>query len=164
MLLRNTIIAAICGSALAAPDAFAQENPTSKTEHRIEACVAFAETTNADRAQQSPNVNYGFLGGHRSFFSKYSSANLSDANTSNAQAHVVLAVYVFRIPVKRWSPFVLTGAPLFDLRTDVMHRIYPRTKHRGEFYNSGTFNTGGLNDLYRFSNDLAPPVVLGYTF
>jgi hypothetical protein len=187
MLLINTIIAALCGSALVALPAFAQENPASKTGDSIRASALFAETAHADLARQRLAADYRLRSGSGSFFTHYSSASsakLSDANTSGAPAHVVLAVYVVQVPAKQWSPFVLTGAGLFDPKivaaastqirleylyggsadSDLRRRIYPPTKHRGNFYNSATFNTGGLNDLYRFNNDAAPPVVLGYTF
>jgi len=98
----------------------------------------------------------------------------------------VLAAYAFRFPAKRWSPFVLAGAGalIFDFKTvagastqtrlgypygdgadfNLKHRIFPRTAHRGVFYNSATFNMGGLNSLDWIPNSVKPAVVLGYNF
>ena len=98
----------------------------------------------------------------------------------------VLAAYVFRLPAKRWSRFVRAGAGalIFDPKTvagastqtrlgypygdgadfNLKHRIFPRTAHRGVFYNSATFNMGGLNSLDWIPNRVKPAVVLGYNF
>ena len=98
----------------------------------------------------------------------------------------VLAAYVFRFPKKRWSPFALAGAgaPTFDRKTvagasaqtglgypygdgadfNLKHRIFPRTAHRGVFYNSATFDMGGLNSLDWMPNRVKPSVVFGYSF
>ncbi len=98
----------------------------------------------------------------------------------------VLAAYVFRLPAKRWSRFVRAGAGalIFDPKTvagastqtrlgypygdgadfNLKHRIFPRTAHRGVFYNSATFNMGGLNNLDWIPNRVKPAVVLGYNF
>jgi hypothetical protein len=67
--------------------AFGQENPTSKADISIEACVSFVENTNADGVQQSVSANYGLLGGYRLFFSKRSGVELSYGYTHNTQAY-----------------------------------------------------------------------------
>jgi hypothetical protein len=98
----------------------------------------------------------------------------------------VLAAHVFRFPDKRWSPFVLAGAGalIFDPKTvtgastqtrlghpngdsadfNLKHRIFPRTEHRGIFYNSTTVNMGGLNSLDWLTNPVKPAIVFGYNF
>jgi hypothetical protein len=98
----------------------------------------------------------------------------------------VLAAYALRLPAKRWSPFVLAGAGalIFDPKTvagasaqtrlgnpygdgadfNLKHRIFPRTAQRGVFYNSATFDTGGLNSLDWIPNRVKPAVVFGYNF
>jgi hypothetical protein len=97
-----------------------------------------------------------------------------------------LAAYAFRFPAKRWSPLVLAGAGalIVDPKTvagastqtrlgylygdgadfNLKHRIFPRTAHRGVFYNSATFNMGGLNSLDWIPNRVKPAVVFGYNF
>jgi len=94
-----------------------------------------------------------------------------------------LAPYVIRFLAKRWPPFVLVGAGalIFDPKTvagastqtrqgypygdgadfNLKHRIFPRTAHRGVFYNSATFNMGGLDWI---TNRVKPAVVFGYNF
>jgi hypothetical protein len=97
----------------------------------------------------------------------------------------VFAAHLFRLP-KRWSPFVLAGVGglIFDPKTvagastqtrlgypsgdsadfNLKHRIFPRTEHRGVFYNSATFNFGGLNSLDWLTKPVKPALVFGYSF
>lgn len=98
----------------------------------------------------------------------------------------VFAAYVFRFPAKRWSPFVLAGAGglIFNPRTvagadtqvrfgysygggadfNVKRRIFVRAAYRGVFYNSPTFDVGGLNGLDRFTHRAEPSIGFGYKF
>jgi len=129
-MLKNTIGAVICGSTLLSLPAFSQEHPMSKAEISIGASVPLVENTNADGAQQSATVNYGFLGGYRFFFNKHIGPEPSYGYTHNTQTYNlhsgsigvkynsdgVLTADVFRLPAKRWSSFVLVGAQIFDPR------------------------------------------------
>ena len=124
MLLKNTIVAVICGGALVSLPAFGQENPVSKADLSIQAFVPLVENTNAQGVQQSSSTNYGLLAGYRFFFDKHSGVELTYGFSRNSQNYnlgggslgvqnnsdEVLAAYVFRFPAKHWSPFVLGGA------------------------------------------------------
>jgi hypothetical protein len=198
MLLKNTIVAVICGSTLLSLPAFSQENPMPKAEIGIGASMPLVENTSADGAQQSATVNCGFQGGNRFFFNKHIGLDPSYGYTHNTQTYNldsgsigvkdnsdgVLTAYVFRLPAKRSSSFVLVGAHIFDPRTvagastqtrlghlyggdadfNLKHRVFPRKEHRGVFYNSATFNMDGLSNLYRYTNSVEPAVVFGYSF
>jgi hypothetical protein len=200
MLVKNIIVAGICGSTLVSLPAFGEENPMSKADINVEAPVSFVESKNSNGAQQSATVNYGFLGNYRLFSNKHSGIELSYGYTHYIQSYSldpgsigvkndsdeVLAAHVLRFPAKRWSPFVLTGAgPLiFDPKAvrgastqarlgypngdsadfDLKRRIFPRTEHRGIFYNSTTVNVGGLNSLGWLTNPVKPALVFGYSF
>ena len=85
MLLKRTIIAALCGSALASLPALCQETPAYKTEISIEASVPFVKNTIAYGVQQSSSVSGDFLAGYRFFFGKHSSAELSYDYARNTQ-------------------------------------------------------------------------------
>jgi hypothetical protein len=98
----------------------------------------------------------------------------------------VLAADAFRFSAKRWSPFVLASAAalIFGPKTvagastqtrlayrygdgadfNLKQRIFPRAAHRGVFYNSATFDSGGLNSLDWIPNRVKPAVVFGYNF
>jgi hypothetical protein len=169
----------------------------SKADISIGASVPFVENTNADRTQQNATVNYGFQGGYRFFFNKHIGLEPSYGYTHNTQtynldsgsigvrdnADGVLTAYIFRLPAKWWSSFVLVGH-IFDPRTvagastqtrlghlyggdadfNLKHRVFPQKEHRGVFYNSATFNMDGLSNLYRYTNSVEPAVVFGYSF
>lgn len=195
MLLEHMIVAAICGSTLASLPAFSQENPMSKADISVEGSVPLVENKNSDGAQQSATVNYGFLGGYRFLINKYGGVEVRYGYTHNLQMYSldcgsvgvknnsdeVLAAHVLRFPAMRWSPFVLAGAPIFDLKTvggasahtqlgytngdgADFNLKYPRTEHRGVFYNSATFDIGGLNSLDWLTNRVKPALVFGYNF
>src|SRR5579872_3739933 len=133
MLLKNTIVAAICASTLASLTAFGQENPVYKADVSIQASVPLVTTTNSQGVQQSSSVNYGILTGYRYFFNQHSGAELTYGYSPSTQTYnlgsgslgvknnsdEVFAAYVYQFPAKRWSPFVQAGAGalIFDPRT-----------------------------------------------
>jgi hypothetical protein len=188
MLLTNTIVAAICGSTLVSLPAFGQVNPT-KADISIKASVPFVDNENSDGARQGVTINHRFLGGYRFFFNKRSGVGPSYGYARSIQAYSpdsgpigvknksdeVLAAYAFRFQAKRWSPHVLAGAGalIFDPKTvggaSTQTRLgYPygdgRRAHRGVFYNSATFDMGGLNSLDWIPNRVKPAAVFGYNF
>jgi hypothetical protein len=176
MSLKNAIIATLCGSTVVSLPAFGQENPISRADIRIEASVHLVKSTNGDVARPSASVNGGFLCTYR-FFSN----NLNNTQTYSPykgsiglknKSDQACATYVFRFSVKRWSPITPATALILDPKAatggaddfNLEGRSFPRTEHRGSFYNSATLNKGGLNDLYRFSNGEVPAAVFGYNF
>ena len=175
MSFKSAIVAALCGSTLVSAPAFGQENLISRDDIRIQA-VPFDKSANAHIAPQSAFANEGFLCTYRLFpnnshnTQSYGPHKGSIVLKNNSDQ--VCATYVFRFWVKRWSPIRPATALIFDTRTitsgapdfNLERRSFPRTEHRGSFYNSATLNTGGLNDLYRFSNTEVPAAVFGYNF
>jgi outer membrane immunogenic protein len=133
MLLKRTIIAALCGGALASLPALCQETPAYKNEISIEASLPLVKNTTAHGVQQSSSLSGDFLAGYRFFFGKHSGAELSYGYARNTQTYgldsgpvavknssdEVFAAYVFRFPLKRLTPFALAGAGalVFDPRT-----------------------------------------------
>ena len=65
MLLKRTIIAALCGGALASFPALSQEAPAYKSEISIGASLPFIKSTTAYGVQQSASLNGGLLAGYR---------------------------------------------------------------------------------------------------
>ena len=176
MSLKSAIVAALCGSTLVSSPAFGQENRISRADIRIEASAPFVKRPNANVMRQSAFVNEGHLCAYRLFpdnshnTQTYTASKGSIGLKNNSDQ--VCATYVFRFSVKRWSPTTPATALMFDPNTitsgtpdfNLERRSFPRTEHRGSFYNSATLNTGGLNDLYRFSNSEVPAAVFGYNF
>jgi hypothetical protein len=176
MSLKSAIVAALCGSTLVSSPAFSQGNRISRADIRIEASAPFVKSPDADVMRQNVSVKEGFLCAYRLFPNNshntqtYTAFKGSIGLKNNSDQ--VCATYVFRFSVKRWSPTTPTTALIFDPKTitsgapdfNLERRSFPRTEHRGSFYNSATLNTGGLNDLYRFSNSEVPAAVFGYNF
>ena len=186
MLLKRAIVAAICGTTLASLPAFGQEDPMSKAEISIEAFVPFVGNTSPDVARQS--VSASLLGGYCLFFSKRCGVELSRGYTQDTQRYSldsglvgvkrnseeVFAAHVFHFPAKHWSAAAMADGLVSDPRTqnrlgygagdlNLARGIFPRTEHRGGFYNSATVNNS-LNELDRFTNHEEPAIVFGYNF
>jgi hypothetical protein len=176
MSLKRAIVAALCGSILVSSVVFGQEQLISKADIRIEPSAPFVKSTSQDIARQSASGNEGILCTYRLFsnhlnstqtYGPYKRSIGSRDNTDH-----VCAAYIFRFSVKRWSPITPAAALIFDSRTvrdsaldfSLDRPSFPRTGHRGSFYNSATLNKGGLNDLYRFSNIEVPAAVFGFNF
>jgi hypothetical protein len=189
MMLKNAIVAAICGSTFVSLPAFGQENPI-KPDISIDASASLVENANANGAQKSACGNYRFLGGYRFFFNKY--CGVEDGLPCNTPTFSLdrgvigvknksdggFLAHTAWLPARRWSPILLAGDPLFDLRTirpntqtgfEYLHdgsynptqRIVPRSKHRGVFYNAGTLN---VNRVRGFADREEPALVFGYIF
>jgi hypothetical protein len=198
MLLKNTIAAIIFGSILVSLPAFSQEHQVSETEIGVQACVHFVENINADPTQQTVAVNHSFLGDYHFLFNKHTGIEPSHGYTHDTQTYNlnsgssgvkdnsdrVSTAYVFRLPVKRWSSFVLASAHFFDPKTiagaskqtwpghphgtdadfNLKYGVFPKKERRGVFYNSATSNMDGLSSLYRYTNTQEPAFVVGYSF
>jgi hypothetical protein len=142
----------------------------------IEASAPFVKSSSANVMRQSASVNEGFLCAYRLFPNNshntqtYGSYKGSIGLKNNFDQ--VCATYVYRFWVKRWPAITPATVLTFDPKTitsgapdfSFERPSFPRTEHRGSFYNSATLNTGGLNDLYRFSNSEVPAAVFGYNF
>jgi hypothetical protein len=186
MLLKNVIVAAICGSTFVSLSTFGEENSIKSD--------TVVENTNANGSGKSACANYGFPGSYRSFFHRYRClevrygfpGNTRTYNTTMGLVAIknkldgVFATYLSWLPAKRYSPALLAGAPALDLRTlgpDAQSRfeylndgagshnpdqqIVPPSKHRGVFYNSATLN---INSLRGFTDREEPAIVFGHIF
>ena len=157
---------------------FGQEKPMSKADISIEASVPFVDNKNSDGAQQSTTINHGFLGGYRFFFNKHSGVELSYGYAHHIQTYSLDSGSIGKKNnsdevLAALDPKTAAGAstqtrleyPYGDSADfNLKHRIFPRTAHRGVFYNSATFNMGGLNSLDWIPNRVKPAVVFGYNF
>jgi hypothetical protein len=127
MLLKNAIVAAICGSTFVSLPAFGQKNKI-QPEISIEASVHFVGTFGG---QEGACPDYGILGGYRLFFNKCASVEPSSGGSPNTATFSLnrgaigvtnksdggFVAHTFRLRVNRQSPLALAGAPMSDLRT-----------------------------------------------
>jgi hypothetical protein len=101
--------------------AFAQEDYTRfKNDGAVLALGGFVTQNTQNGVQQGATDSTGVLSTHRYHFNRHSGVEVNYAWISNTQtytgfgadtnSHEISAAYVFRMPMRRWSPFVLTGA------------------------------------------------------
>src|SRR6266446_6238378 len=110
-------------ASLALP-AFSQSETPGKNEVSVQAFGSFVKGTTNNGIENQATNSGGVLGSYRYFFNNHSGveANYGYAlNTQNflsssgalgvkSYSHEVSAAYVFRLPLKRFTPFVLAGA------------------------------------------------------
>jgi opacity protein-like surface antigen len=101
--------------------AFAQEEYMRfKSEVSVQALGSFVKQTTENGIQQGATDSSGVLGTYRYYFDRHNGVEVNYGWTSNTQTYnglgvdsnsnEISAAYVFRMPMKRWSPFVLAGA------------------------------------------------------
>jgi opacity protein-like surface antigen len=101
-------------------------------------------------------------------------------------SHEISAAYVFRLPMRKFTPFVLAGAGglIFDPKDfvrassqtraafvygggadfNVSRHVFVRAEYRGFVYNSPTYDIPGLAGADRMTHRAEPSVGFGYRF
>jgi opacity protein-like surface antigen len=101
-------------------------------------------------------------------------------------SHEASAAYVFRIPLKRFTPFVEAGAAalIFDPKDavgidtqtragfvygggadfDFTRHVFLRAEYRGFVYDSPTYNLTALQGTDRITHRAEPSIGFGYRF
>jgi outer membrane immunogenic protein len=186
------LITVICGSALTA---FAQQE-YSKQDVSVQALGSFVKSTWDKGIEQTASDSGGVLASYRYFFTKNNGVEINYAFTTNTQSYSGLGVdthsseasaaYVFRMPLKHFTPFVLAGAGglVFDPRNfvgagtqaraafvygggadfDIGRHVFVRAEYRGLVYNSPTYDLSVLNGADRITHRAEPSVGFGYRF
>ena len=177
--------------------AFAQEEYTRfKSEASIQAQGSFVKQTTENGVDQDATDRAGVLATYRYYFTRHHGVEANYSWTPNAQtyggfgvdtnSHEISAAYVFRMPMKRWSPFVLAGAAalIFDPRNaagastqtraafvygggadfNLSDHLFVRGQYRGFVYNSPTYDLGSLNGLDRVTHRAEPSIGFGWRF
>ena len=120
-MFKRKFMTLTCGAVLVSAAAFAQEDYTAyKSDASVQALGSFVKQTTQDGIKQDATNSAGILGTYRFWFSRHNGVEANYAWTNNTEtynkfgadnnSHEVSAAYVFRMPMKRWSPFVLGGA------------------------------------------------------
>lgn len=174
---------------------FAQEDYTLfKSEASVQALGSFVKQTTENGIDQGSRDSAGVLATYRYYFSRHDGIEANYSWTSNTQtytgfgvdtnSHEISATYVFRMPMKRWSPFVLAGAGalMFDSKNmaganaqaraafvygagadiNLTDPLFLRGEYRGFVYNSPTYDLAGLNGLDRVTHRAEPSIGLGW--
>src|SRR5580658_577848 len=185
------LIAILCGGALAT---FAQEY--SKQDVSVQALGSFVKNTWSNGVEQTATDSGGVLASYRYFFNKNSGVEINYAFTTNTQSYngsgvdtrssEASAAYVFRVPLKHFTPFLLagTGGLVFDPKDfagagtqaraafvygggadfNVGAHVFVRAEYRGLVYNSPTYDLAALKGADRITHRAEPSVGFGYRF
>jgi len=129
-MIRKQIFLVMAAMAAISLPAFSQEEGLYRNEVTVQAFGSFLKSTDSNGVEQSATNSGGVLGSYRFFFNNNNGVEVDYGYSLNTQnysfatgsigvpsySHEISAAYVFRHPLKRWTPFVLagTGALLFD--------------------------------------------------
>src|SRR6266481_4679846 len=132
MFSKKFVIASFVSIASMALPAFSQSETPGKNEVSVQAFGSFVKSTTDNGIENKATNSGGVLASYRFFFNAHHGveANYGYAlNTQNflstsgplgvkSNSHEVSGAYVFRIPLRRFKPFVLAGAGalVFDPR------------------------------------------------
>jgi outer membrane immunogenic protein len=200
MFGKKLVVTLIAGVASLAVPAFSQSEEPGKNEVSVQAFGSFVKSTTDNGIQNSATNSGGVLGSYRYFFTEHSGVEANYGYALNTQnflsssgalgvknySHEISAAYVFRIPLKRFTPFVSAGAGalVFDPKDfqgasaqtraafvygggadfNLTHHVFLRAEYRGFVYNSPTYDLTGLNGTDRITHRAEPSVGFGYRF
>jgi len=190
--------AIVLGGSLAAAPAFAQE--AGRSEVSVQAFGSFVKSTTDNGVQQSATDSGGVLANYRFFFTSDNGVEVNYGYSLNTQTYglptgplgvkahqdEVSAAYVYRHPLRRFTPFAEAGvgALIFDPKDTpeastqtraafvygagadfkLAKRVFLRAEYRGLVYDSPTF---GLSDTLgpdRVTHRAEPSIGFGYRF
>jgi opacity protein-like surface antigen len=201
MFGQKLVITAVTGIALIALPAFAQPEDSGKNEVAVQAFGSFVKSTTDNGIQNSATNSGGVLGSYRRFFSAHSGIEVNYGYALNTQNYLssagaasvksysqeVSGAYVFRMPLARFTPFVLAGAGalVFDPRDDfqgassqtraagvygggadfkISQHLFMRAEYRGFIYDSPTYNLTAVAGADRVTHRAEPSIGFGYRF
>lgn len=201
MLNGNSFAVVLLGGALMSAPAFSQEeSPLYRSEATVQGVGSFVKDTTERGVRQSATKSGGVLADYRFYFTRNHGVEVNYGFTQNTQSyhssadvvglkarsHEVSAAYVYRLPLKRLTPFALAGvgALVFDPKQangaytqaraafvygggadiNISKRAFLRVQYRGLVYNSPTFGIGGLNGLDRVTHRAEPSAGFGFRF
>jgi outer membrane immunogenic protein len=189
----------VVSAGLAVLPALAQQEGY-KSEATVQALGSFVKDTVQDGVRQTASNSGGVLASYRYFFTDHHGVELNYGYALNTQSygfntgafgvkthsHEATAAYVFRYPMRRFTPFVLAGVGglVFQPKDtdgidtqaraafvygggadfDLTRRFYLRAQYRGFVYNSPDFGVPGLNGLDRTTHRAEPSAGFGIRF
>jgi outer membrane immunogenic protein len=196
---KNVITITLGIAAMALP-AFSQSEDPGKNEVSVQALGSFVKSTTSDGIRNSATNSGGVLVNYRRFFNVHHGVEADYGYALNTQnfvspggesgvktnSHEVSGAYIFRLPLKRFTPFVLAGAGalIFDPRDfqgansqtraaflygggadfNLSGHLFMRAEYRGFVYNSPTYNLASLDGTDRITHRAEPSIGFGYRF
>lgn len=192
MRLVTTLVAGI--AAMTVP-AFSQSE-AGKSEVSVQAFGSFVKSTTQDGIENRSTNSGGVLGSYRYFFSQHHGVEANygyslntqsyGGNGVNTYSHEVSGAYVFRVPLRKFTPFALAGAGALILDPkdfvganrqtraafiygagadfNLTHHVFMRAEYRGLVYNSPTYDLPAFAGLDRVTHRAEPSIGFGYRF
>lgn len=200
MFGKRLVVTLVSGIVSVAVPAFSQSENPGSNEVAVQAFGSFVTSTTQNGIENQATDSGGVLASYRYFFSRHHGveANYGYAlNTQNyisgtgvsgvqTNSHEVSAAYVFRVPLRNFTPFALAGAGalVFDpsdfvgassqtraafvygagADINLSRRLFVRAEYRGFVYNSPTYDLPLLSGLDRVTHRAEPSVGFGYRF
>jgi outer membrane immunogenic protein len=200
MFGKKNVITTALGIAVIALPAFSQSEDPGKNEVSVQALGSFVKSTTSDGVGNSATNSGGVLVNYRRFFNVHNGVEVNYGYALNTQnfvspggesgvktnSHEVSGAYVFRLPLKRFTPFVLAGvgALVFDPKDlqgassqtraafvygggadfNLSRHVFVRAEYRGFVYNSPTYNLTNLDGTDRTTHRAEPSIGFGYRF
>jgi len=188
----------LLGGVLTALPSLAQE--TSRQEVSVQAFGSFVTGTTQNGVDQTATHSGGVLANYRFFFTNHHGVEVNYGYSRNTQnyglaegpvgvksdQHEVSAAYVYRHPLRKFTPFVEAGVAglVFDPRDtpgastqtrvafvygggadfSITHRVFLRAEYRGFVYNSPTFDYAQTSGTDRVTHRAEPSIGFGYRF
>jgi opacity protein-like surface antigen len=200
MFGRKNVITITLGIAATALPVFSQTEDPGKNEVSVQAFGSFVKSTTSDGIRNSTTNSGGVLVNYRRFFNVHNGVEVNYGYALNTQnflspsgesgvktnSHEVSGAYVFRLPLKRFTPFVLAGAGalIFDPKNfqgadsqtraaflygggadfNLSRHVFMRAEYRGFVYNTPTYNLTSLDGTDRIAHRAEPSIGFGYRF
>jgi len=194
----NYFAAILLGGVLAVLPAFSQEG--GRSDAAVQAFGSFVKSTTDNGVQQGATNSGGVLASYRFFFSDNHGVEVNYGYSLNTQTyglasgplgvksnqHEVTAAYVYRHPLRRFTPFVEAGvgglvfapsdAPGASTQAraafvygggadfNLAKRVFVRAEYRGLVYNSPTFDLTPALGTDRITHRAEPSIGFGYRF
>jgi len=200
MFGKKLVVTLFAGIASVALPAFSQSEDPGKNEASVQAFGSFVKSTTDNGIENKATNSGGVLGSYRYFFNTHHGVEANYGYSLNTQnygstsgvlgvksySHEISGAYVFRMPMRKFTPFALAGvgALIFDPKDfqgadsqtraafvygggadfNLGHHVFVRAEYRGFVYNSPTFNLTGLDGMDRTTHRAEPSVGFGYRF
>jgi len=200
MFGKKFVVTSIASVALLALPAFAQSENPGKNEVAVQAFGSFVKSTTDNGVQNSATNSGGVLASYRYLFNAHNGIEFNYGYSLNTQNYnwpsgaqgvrnynnEVSAAYVFRMPMRNFTPFVLAGAGglFFDPKdfasassqgraafvygagadVTLSQHIFVRAEYRGFVYDSPTYDLSGLAGADRITHRAEPSIGFGYRF
>ena len=200
MFRKHSLVVLLLATGLATVSAFPQEGEGGKSEFSVQAFGSFVKSTTSNGIPQGASNSGGVLSSYRYFFTPNHGIEVNYGYSLNTQTyrlaagplgvksnqHEATAAYVYRQPLRHFSPFVEAGVGglIFDPADaagaaiqaraafvygagadfSVTPRLFMRAEYRGLVYNSPTFDIGPAIGADRVTHRAEPSIGFGYRF